>query len=141
MYYQLTNNIAKNNQLMQRFFRENIGVSQEMMGSRRRPQPVRNLMATSLVKAVLLSWIGPQNLAGITGYNVYQGNENGPVTNVPAPQFPSSGPSGSNPQQVGSPVVSVTIPGLVTGTKIAFFVSAYTALLESIKLEIIAAAS
>jgi hypothetical protein len=141
MYYVLGQNTAKNNMLMQRFFRENIGTSQEMLASRRRPSPVRNLLATSLVRAVLLSWVGPQNLAGITGYNVYQGNENGPVINVSAPQFPSSTPSGSNRSPSGSPVVSVTIPGLVTGTKTAFFVSAYSALMESIKTQIIAAAS
>jgi hypothetical protein len=141
MYYVLGQNTAKNNALLQRLMRENIGVSQEMLGIRRRPLPVRNLLSVSLTGAVKLTWLGPQNLAGITGYNVYEGSETGPVQTVAAPQFPSSGPSGSNIANSGSPVVQLIVSGLTSGVKIAFYVSSFTALLESIKSQIIAAAS
>lgn len=140
MYYRLPRDPAISNPLIERFFRENIGASQEMLGIRRRPLPVRNLMAKALVKAILLSWIGPQNLAGVTGYNVYQGSDKGSVVTVPAPQFPSTSSKGSN-ISLNSPIVQVTIPGLVTGTKLAFWVSCHTALLESIKMQIIATPS
>lgn len=141
MFYQLPRDPAKSIPLMTRFFQENIGVSQEMMGVRRRPFPVRNLTATPLVKAILLTWLGPQNLAGITGYNVYTGNEFTLLQNVPAPSFPSAGAQGSNISPNGTPVNQFTVSGLVTGTTTGFWVSCYTALLESVKTQIIAAAS
>ena len=125
---------------MTRFFQENIGASSESMGGRRQPLQVRDLKAVALVRAIQLSWIGPANLAGIIGYNVYQGSETGPMLTVPAPQFPSSPKKGSNVSPNGSPVVRVTIPGLVTGVKTAFFVSCHTSILESVKLQVIAAA-
>lgn len=111
-----------------------------MMGVRRRPQPVRNLSAASLVASIVLGWIGPINLSGIIGYNVYQGTETTRVQNVIAQQFPSSPNQGSNKNFL-PPSYQVTIPGLVAGTSVPFWVSAYTSLLESVKTQIIAAAS
>jgi hypothetical protein len=126
---------------MARFFQENIGVSQEMMGGRRRPEPVRNLRATALVKVIMLSWIGPQNLAGITGYNVYQQTETNLVANIPASQYPSSSQQGSNISPLGPPTISFTGSGFITGVGVGFWVSCYTALLESVKTQVIATAS
>ena len=139
MYYNLPLDPSKSNPLLERFFRENIGASQEMLGIRRRPSPVQNLRVTALVKALQLSWQGPSQLAGIIGYNVYQGNENTLIQNVNAAQFPSATSRGSNLQ--GPPTLMATVSGLVTGTKYAFFVSAYTSLLESIKSQIIGSPS
>jgi hypothetical protein len=102
---------------------------------------VRSLMAASLVKGVRLSWLGPQKLAGVTGYNIYEGNEFTLLQTVRAAQFPSAGSQGSSISPNGPPISQFTVNGLVTGVKTAFYVSCYTALLESIKTQIIAAAS
>lgn len=141
MFYPLTKNPAVNVQLMNRYQREVLGSTQETQGARRRPQPVRNLTAAVLAKAILLSWMGPANLAGITGYNVYQGSQSNLVQNVPAPPFPSASSQGSNISPSAPPSISATISGLASGTPLAFWVSAYTALLESVKTQVIATPS
>ena len=135
IYYKLPLNTSKSNPLLERFFRENIGVSQEMLGIRRRPGNVQNLRATALAKAILLSWMGPSQLSGILGYNIYQGTESNLIQNVNATQYPSATWQGGF---LGAPpTLSFTIGALVTGTKYGFFVSAYTSLLEGIKLQVI----
>lgn len=122
MYYQLPTDPAKQLPLLQRFMRENLAVEVNIATSRRRPQPVRNLAAvkSGTQPQVTLSWTGPQSMSGIVGFNVYQNNENNRIQNI------------------ANPLTLFTIIALAaTGSKIAFFVSAYTALLESIKTQVI----
>jgi len=108
--------------LLQRFMRENLSVEVNIATSRRRPQPVRNLSAvkSATQPQVTISWTGPQSMSGIVGFNVYQNNENNRIQNI------------------ANPLTLFTIIALAaTGSKVAFFVSAYTALLESIKTQVI----
>jgi hypothetical protein len=123
MYFDVTSDPAKNKALMQRFLRENLAVETNIQASRRRPQPPRNL---SIVKSLtdphlIISWVAPQSASGIVGYNVYQNNENNRIQNI------------ANPNTLSFTVVllSATYP-------IGFYVSSYTALLESVKVQIIA---
>lgn len=135
MYYVPAGNPSIANQQLQRFMRENLGTASSALGARRRPGQVQNLRVSALVQAIALSWIGPQNLAGILGYNIYQGTESNPVQNVVAPQYPSASSQGST--LAVAPTVKATISGLITGTTYAFYVSSYTSLLESVKLQIL----
>ena len=123
MYFDVTSDPAKNKALMQRFLRENLAVETNIQASRRRPQPPRNL---SIVKSLtdphlIISWVAPQSASGIVGYNVYQNNENNRIQNI------------ANPNTLSFTVVllSATYP-------IGFYVSSYRALLESVKVQIIA---
>jgi hypothetical protein len=138
MFYILPNDPRKSNPLIQRFFRENIGASQEMLGIRRRPQMPRDLLGTALIASVRLSWRGPQNLAGVIGYNIYQNNQTNLIQNMPATQYPSSSSQGSNISAGGPPTINFTVSGLVTGTAYGFWISCYTSLLESVKVPVIA---
>jgi predicted phage tail protein len=120
MYYPLPTDPAKQAAMMNRFMRENLSVETNIQGTRRRPQPVRGLTALAGTKQVTLNWAPPQNAAGIVGYNVYQGNENTRIANI-----------------ANVNTLQWLIQGLTTGVAIAFYVSAYNALLESVKLQIV----
>jgi hypothetical protein len=108
--------------LLQRFMRENLAVEVNIQTSRRRPQPIRNLtgVKSATQPQVTLSWTGPQNMSGVQGFNVYLDNENTRVQNI------------ANPL-----TLSAIIALASTGTKRAFFVTAYTALLESVFTQLI----
>ena len=125
MYYNIPfNNPAKAAPLMDRFLRENIGISGNSFANRRRPYPVRSLRFSAALPQVNLSWLGPQNIAGILGYNVYQDNENNRIANInnsETLQFTVALPTG------------VSLP-------IAFYVSCYNAFGESIKNRVVATA-
>lgn len=122
MFYPLPRNVDRQRELMNRFMRENLAVETNIMASRRRPQPVRNLTAIKAMSEphVMLTWTGPQNMSGVVGFNVYLNNENNRIQNI------------ANPL-----TLSATIALVTTGSKVAFFVSAYTAILESIKTQVI----
>lgn len=123
MFYDLPRDPAKANALMSRFFRENLAVETNIQATRRRPQPPRGL---SVVKSLtepnlILSWARPQNASGIVGYNIYQNNENNRIQNI------------ANPN-----TLSFTVALLSATFPIGFYVSSYTALLESVKVQVIA---
>lgn len=122
IYYDLPNDPTLAKPLLQRFMRENLSVEVNIATSRRRPQPVRNLAAvkSATQPQVTISWTGPQSMSGVVGFNIYQNNENNRIQNI------------------ANPLTLFAIVALAaTGSKIAFFVSTYTALLESIKTQII----
>ena len=130
MYYNWPKSPEKQRPLIERFFRENIGTAQEMLAQRRRPMPVRDLVIIPGAGQVNISWLGPQNMAGITGFNVYRGNETNLILNVMSQQFPRSVAAPGQRYQAN-------VTGLDAGIPVGFFISCYTALLESIKSRVL----
>ena len=124
MYYELPADPRRAKPLLQRFLQENIGASGNSLAGRRRPQPVRSIIVTAPVAGqIVLAWTGPQNMAGVLGFNVYQDNENNRILNIADAQ-----------------TLKATINQLAAG-KVAFFVSSYNAFSESIKTQAVATVS
>jgi hypothetical protein len=121
MFYQLPKDRGKSNLLLERMMRENLASQGNLTASRRRPFPVRGLTALAATKQITLNWFPPQNATAVVGFNVYRGNENTRILNI------------ANPN-----TLQALIQGLTTGTAIAFYVSAYSTLLESIKTQVVA---
>jgi hypothetical protein len=122
MFYDLPADPAKQKSILTRFLRENLSVETNILGTRRRPFPIRNLtgVKSATQAQVVLSWTGPQNLSAVVGFNIYKDNENNRIQNI------------ANPKTLSTIIALAT-----TGIKVAYFVSAYSALLESIKTQVI----
>lgn len=121
-YYDIPADPNRARPVLQRLIRENSVISPGAIASRRRPRPPVSLVAQVGTSNVVLTWNAPQDLSNILGFNVYKDNENNRVLNINDP----------NTRQAIMPM-----PASPT----SFFVSAYNALRESIKVQVIAPAS
>jgi hypothetical protein len=122
MYYNLPSDPQKQKYLLQRFMRENLAVEVNIQASRRRPQPPRSLFAIWTNSHFNLSWQGPQNMSGILGFNIYRDNDNNRIQNL------------ANAKNL---FAEISMPVGFVG-KVGLWVSTYTSLLESIKVQVIA---
>jgi hypothetical protein len=121
MFYPWSSNPQVNTANMSRFQRENIAASSTSLPGTRRPQPPRGLQIVWAAPRFTLTWVAPQNLSGVLGYNIYQDNENTRIQNLADP---------------GNLSTQIQMPTGFSG-KVGFYVSAYTLLLESVKVPII----
>lgn len=120
MYYELPSDMKKAKPLLQRFLQENLASSQLVWaGGRRRPLPIRSLTSEVSSPNVILRWKAPQNIAGVQGFNIYEGTGNNRIANI-------------NNAQTEQYIVA-----RAGALPLAFYVSCYTALLESIKVGIV----
>jgi hypothetical protein len=134
MYYPIPTDPRKAKDVFARFFRENLATSSQAMAIRRRPLSPRDITIASGTGQLSLSWLGPTNMSGIIGFNLYKNDENTFIQNIVAVQFPNSQAAGG----AGTPSRYRTIvAGLTSNVKVGFYLSAYTALLESIKVPFI----
>lgn len=125
MYYVIPTDPAKSIPLLQRFMRENIATSSPNLPGRRRPLAPRGVTIAWNANQFTLNWVGPQNMSGVLGFNIYQNNENNRIQNL------------ADSENLSTQVV---MPAGFTG-KAGFYVSCYTAILESVKVPIVGATS
>lgn len=110
--------------ILERFMQEQSTLVLNTVGSRKRPDPPRSLIAQPGSLEVLLTWNGPQKASDITGWRIYKNNENTLIDTITDPsthQYKAKVPANTN-----------------TG----FYVSSVNALgVESIKVFVVGAAN
>ena len=123
MYYAIPQDPSKAQPILQRFMQENEAVAAGAISARRRPQPPRSLLVQPASQGVLLSWMPPQNMNGILGFNVYQNNELNRILSI------------------NDPKVRQALMKVEASSNHAFYVSTYNALQESVKVMVQGASS
>ena len=121
MYFQVPQSPDKMREQLQRFLQENLGNVGNITANRRRPQPPRGLLTSVSSGRVTLTWNGPQNMAGVIGYHLYQNNETNRIQSI------------NNPE-----TLQAIVSSLAAATTYAFYISCFAELFESIKIKAVA---
>lgn len=110
--------------ILDRVMQETASVMLQTIGSRKRPDPPRSLIAQPGSLEALITWNGPQKMGDIAGWRVYRDTEKVLVDSLPD----------ANTRQYR--------PKLPAATPTAFYVSSVNPLgVESIKVQIIVTAN
>lgn len=110
--------------ILERVMQENASATLTVVGSRKRPDPPRSLIAQPGSLEALITWNAPQKMGDISAWRIYRDTEKNLVDTI----------TDVNTRQYK--------PKLPASTPTAFYISAINALnIESVKVQIIATAN
>lgn len=124
MYQSLPQDYASAVPILERVMQEQASATLGVVGSRKRPDPPRSLIAQPGSLEALITWNAPQKMGDISAWRIYKDTENNlidTITDVGTRQYK---------------------PKLPASTPTAFYISAINSLkIESVKVQIIATAN
>lgn len=121
MYQSLPQDYASAVPILERVMQEQASATLGVVGSRKRPDPPRSLIAQPGSLEALITWNGPQKMGDISAWRIYRDTENNLVDTITdvstrqyKPKLPASTPtafyiSAANPSGIESVKVQIIV--------------------------------